>query len=140
MDIKYNVYYSTQSTGPWILANDEPIDHCQEGNSYTVSGLSKGTTYYFIIVGGYVENDEFIPLVTQAIGPQSLSSKGLDAIQATSILAAREYLPSIVGISSVLGHQFNASLAGSESLGMQFNINMITTTSPTALGHEFEVL
>lgn len=106
MDIKYNVYYSTQAAGPWTLANNEPIDHSQEGNSYTVTGLSKGTTYYFVVVGGYIKDEEFIPLITQAVGPQSLPSDGLNVIQSTSILVAREYIPIKVGWN-LLGHVFN---------------------------------
>ena len=40
----YNVYESTSSTGTYALVNTAPIT---TGTSYTVTGLTNGTTYYF---------------------------------------------------------------------------------------------
>jgi len=104
--IKYNVYYSTQKDGPWVLGNPTPIDHSQEGNSYTLSSLQKGTTYYIRVVGGYLNTeDEFVPLITQPVGPQTLPAQGISAVKTTASIIVKEYLVRIIS-DSIFEHQF----------------------------------
>lgn len=45
----YNVYYSSLKDGPWTLANSTPLSDQIYGNSYTISGLTSGLTYYVTI-------------------------------------------------------------------------------------------
>jgi hypothetical protein len=78
---KYNVYYGTNPLGPWTLANVTPLDHEDIGNSYTVSGLYPGVQYYVTVVGGVLdEDDTFIPLVNQFIGPTNRDASTINGI------------------------------------------------------------
>lgn len=88
--VRYNVYYSTFSKGPWTLANASPLVHDQAGNEYTITGLSKGTLYYILVAGGYIDDGEFVPLVTQPIGPSSEGARGIGA--ASSIISMRKHV------------------------------------------------
>lgn len=74
--ISYNVYYSTISpSGPWTRINTVLIDDSPTGNSYTLQGLTSGTLYYIIIVGGRINEDHvWVPLSGQAVGPSSDSA------------------------------------------------------------------
>jgi len=84
MDIKYNVYYATSPKGPWTLANSSPISHDDTGNYHVIAGLSGGV-YYVAVVGGIMSGGEFLPLVSQPIGPQKISSWGMGIDRAKSI-------------------------------------------------------
>ena len=67
---KFNIYYSTSVTGPWILANETPLDPDPTGyNMYNITGLQSNTVYYIQIVGGVMVDGEFSPLMSQSIGP-----------------------------------------------------------------------
>ena len=77
-DIKYQVYYSTLSSGPWTLVNSELIDHSPDGNSINIPDLQQNVNYYILIVGGVIEGSEFVPLISQSIGPQKLGAMGID--------------------------------------------------------------
>lgn len=74
MDIKYNIYYSLSSEGPWTLSNNTPIDHSDDLMEYFIDNLTSNTAYYITIVGGYIENEEFIPLMSQPIGPVDIGA------------------------------------------------------------------
>jgi hypothetical protein len=106
-DVKFNVYYSTAPNGPWTLSNDTPIDRIPEGNSWTVSGLVPNATYYFLVVGGIIEDNEFIPLRSQAIGPNSIGAVGVGS-QASATIAGRTFAPRRTDESS-LGHTFEVN-------------------------------
>lgn len=68
-DIKFNIYHSLSDNGPWTLASPTPISFSEDGEqSTTVSGLAAGTYYYMRIIGGRVEDETFIPLMSQIIG------------------------------------------------------------------------
>lgn len=108
MDIKYNVYYATSSTGPWTLANTTPIAHDLMGNEYTIGGLTRGTLYYILVVGGYIDDDdEFVPLMDQPIGPTTYGAQGVGAAPVAPI-AAREYITRKLANGS-LGHKVTVS-------------------------------
>lgn len=109
MDIKYNVYYSTFPKGPWTLANPTPLDHDPAGNEYTISGLKLGATYYFVVVGGYIEDEEFIPLVTQHIGPDGQGARGV-ASAPIAPLIIREHVVTRVEEGEGLRHQFEGKI------------------------------
>lgn len=79
MDIKYNVYYSAYENGPWTLANDTPIDHSDSEMSCFIPNLDPNTKYYIVIMGGYIEDNEFIPLQPQPIGPNNIGANALTA-------------------------------------------------------------
>lgn len=108
MDIVYNVYYATTINGPWTLANPTPIDHDQLGNEFTITGLTRGTLYYIQVVGGYMDGDEFIPLISQPIGPTPTGAKGIGAAPPLPI-ATREYVVRRVS-EGALGGQFEVSI------------------------------
>jgi hypothetical protein len=48
-DYSYRIYYSSSSDGPWTLANSVLFSDYLYGNSYTISGLTSGLTYYVTI-------------------------------------------------------------------------------------------
>lgn len=148
-DVKFNVYYSSAPQGPWILSNQTPIDRIPEGNNWTVSGLVPNTTYYFLVVGGVVEDDEFIPLRSQAIGPNSIGAIGVGS-QAVPTITARTFAPQKAG-ESMLGQTFTFGVVDEDPLSQQFNINALRTEdalgqqfglgifTDTELGQEFEI-
>lgn len=108
MDIKYNVYYSLQELGPWTLANNEPLDHNDDGNAYTVSGLQNNTAYYFTVIGGTLDDDDnFVPLVTQFLGPTNQTAGTVNGIAVPTILA-KTYGTDKQTTSS-LGHEFTVT-------------------------------
>lgn len=77
MDIKYNIYYSSYANGPWTLANDTPVDHVDEEMSFFIPDLDPNTRYYITVIGGYIENGEFIRLESQPIGPNNIGANAL---------------------------------------------------------------
>jgi hypothetical protein len=84
--IKFHIYYSLSSSGPWTQATEEPVEHTSEGHhSYVVLSLEKNTRYYFRIVGGEIIDNEFVPLFSQVItsanysGTTSLDSPLIEA-------------------------------------------------------------
>lgn len=121
LQVKYNVYFSTDPAGPWALANTTPIDHIDGGNQYTVTGLKKDVVYYFLIVGGYMEGEEFIPLVSQHIGPEGSKVSALGT----------NPLP------HVYAKVFTPHIPADTALGQKYEIPNITRTSQ--LGYKFQV-
>lgn len=92
MEVKYRVYYSLSSEGPWTLANETLIDNTSGGNSYEITGLQDNTLYYFRVVGGTLDEDNvFVPLVGQDIGPLSDPALGLDSLK--GIVSAMTFTP-----------------------------------------------
>jgi hypothetical protein len=121
IDLRYNVYISTSQHGPWTLANTTPIVHDPNGNQHTINDLSPGVTYWFLVVGGYVDGNDFVPLISQAIGPDGAQAVGVSQ-----------------GISGqIFGRVFAPKKPGSTLLGHRFGINGITIDSN--LGHRFNV-
>lgn len=116
MSIKYNVYYATTANGPWTLANDTPIDHDQNGMEYTISGLARGTKYYLRTIGGVVEDEEFIPYVSQPLGPNAEPAAGVEA-PGVNYLVAKAHVVHMSGgtvsgvalLEETLGHEFDIS-------------------------------
>lgn len=104
MDLKFNVYFSTASSGPWTLANSTPLDHIPAGNEYLLTGLKSGAKYFVTIVGGVIENGGFIPLISQPVGPESSPAAGVGIAPSTMVQVVN-FLPRI-NASSVLGHRF----------------------------------
>lgn len=104
IDIKYNVYYATQSNGPWTLSNSTPLDHVSGGAEHTVTGLKYGSVYYISIVGGIIQDGEFVPLMTQHIRPGSHSASGISTAPMNP-LKVRIFIPQIPEDAS-LSHQF----------------------------------
>lgn len=121
LDIKFNVYYSTSREGPWILANTTPIDHIPEGNQYTVTGLKIDVTYYFLIVGGYIEDGVLVPLVSQHIGPDGAAAAAFGTIT-KPIAFSKPFAPHIEAETS-LGHRFNIpGIYKTDGLGHRFAV------------------
>ena len=105
MSTKFNIYYATSPTGPWTLANLTPLDRVEAVQRYTITGLSTDTTYYVSIVGGVLDAlDNFIPLISQPIGPNQVGA-GDQSKNPASPIAVRTFSPQI-NVSSVLGHQY----------------------------------
>ena len=78
MEIKYNVYYSGSSNGPWIKSNTSLIDNNLLGNQYTITGLEQDVIYYIMVVGGVIDDrGVWIPLSGQPIGPNATPIKDL---------------------------------------------------------------
>lgn len=70
--IYYNIYHAQSEQGPWTTANDDPVLHNNNGNHFTVSGLQLGVVYYIAILGGVLEDDEFLPYAAlQSIANQA---------------------------------------------------------------------
>ena len=91
LDIKYNVYYSTSPTGPWTLDNPVPLDNVQGGTGYTITGLKKGAIYYVSIVGGIMQDGEFVPLMSQPIRPGPMQASGIGEAPMNPIMV-KEYI------------------------------------------------
>lgn len=107
-DIKFHIYYSLSSSGPWTQATEQPIDHTSDGHhSYAVYSLEKDRLYYFRIVGGEIINNEFVPLFSQVItGANSDGTTSLDS----SLIEAPFEVVTASGINiptyDTLGHTF----------------------------------
>ncbi len=70
MAVLYNIYISSNPTGPWDLVNETPISDDSSGNQYTISDLVNGRLYYIMVVGGRLDsNGVFIPISGQPLGP-----------------------------------------------------------------------
>ena len=92
---KYNIYYATTPSGPWTLANVTPLDHVDNLNSYTVTGLNTNTLYYFAIVGGELnESDEFMPFISQPIGPKPNGAGDVSSSPVT-LFTAQTFSPTV---------------------------------------------
>lgn len=102
---KFNIYYSPTPTGPWTLANPSPIDRDSVLNEYTVTGLNFSTQYYLTIVGGEVEDNEFLPHISQAIGPNNMGAGNVDIVT-DEVFLTRTFLPGVTDLSDPLGHTF----------------------------------
>ncbi len=86
MALKFNIYYKTDLSEPWILANNTPIDHDIEGNEFTVSGLKPDTRYYLTVVPGILDdNNNFVPYLNQAIGPTDFGVTDINDAQLCTI-------------------------------------------------------
>ena len=103
MDIKYNIYYSTDINGPWTLANPASIDHTEDVMTTTISGVALNVNCYFIIAGGVEEDGEFVPLLSQSIGPVAMGSRSVG--DAGKIYLTKPWMPYVRAIAT-LGHQF----------------------------------
>lgn len=105
MAIKYNIYYSTVLQGPWTLATVTPIDHVPSTvHEFEVTGLKTGTAYYIAIVAGDDASGEWIPLVGQSIGPNSISVGGV-GVPSMRTFKVVPFGPSIDDTIAV-GHRF----------------------------------
>jgi len=107
LDVKYNVYYSTQPNGPWTLSNTTPIDHVDGGGEHTITGLKYNSLYYVSIVGGIIENGEFLPVMSQYIRPGSYGAAGIGTAPIEPIII-RSFIPSLTQ-DATLGHVFTLS-------------------------------
>lgn len=106
MNTKFNVYYSTTPNGPWILANTTPIDRDPNGNEYTITGLRYGVVYYVTVIGGKLNNQgEFVPLVSQSIGPKQAGIGGVDS-DYKQVISVRTWLPNITN-EEIIAHEFS---------------------------------
>lgn len=108
LDIKFNIYHSRSINGPWTQSNDSPIDLSSDGNqSYIVPRLNGETNYFFRIVGGHYQGNEFFPLFSQVIGN---NSTGAVTSLESQLLPSPLQLITASGIASVdlgsLGHAF----------------------------------
>jgi len=79
-DIRYNIYYSLSSTGPWTKANASPVAHVAAGNTFNIDNLKPNTQYYIRVVGGVQVDGTFSELIPQAIGPEEGSAKGIEEV------------------------------------------------------------
>ena len=121
LEIVYNVYHSIKPDGPWILSNSTPIPRTSTGNQYTVTGLEKDVLYYFLVVAGHVVDGEFLPLTSQAIGPDSSTTSEL---QMKPNIFCRTFAPHILTSNSI-GHRFEISgITISSNLGHRFNVKL----------------
>jgi hypothetical protein len=109
-EVKFNVYYSISENGPWILANSSPLDADTSGhNSYTVSGLDHGATYFLSIIGGMVEDNEFFPMITQHIGPNTTGLiTDINALLKPALAKGITFAP-MVDTDDNLGHEFTVA-------------------------------
>lgn len=104
---KFNVYYATTANGPWTLANDTPIDRATSGlTQYTISGLNRNTLYYIAIIGGTMDGSDFVPLVSQPIGPKSSGAGDVNVNKV--IFSAKTFAPNI-STEDILSHQFEVT-------------------------------
>lgn len=102
---KFNIYYSISIDGPWTLDNPEPLDHVPTGNAYLLTSLRPGIQYYIAIVGGILnDDDEFMPLISQAIGPNASGAGGVQEVRLSPILI-QGFIPGTTTTSG-LGHMF----------------------------------
>jgi hypothetical protein len=106
INLKFNVYYSTNKEGPWVLANPIPIDYDPSGyHTFAITGLLQDTLYYVTVVGGQVHNGTFYPLLTQHIGPVAQGAGSIGGVKILDLKSARTFSPHI-NTSDALGHQF----------------------------------
>lgn len=99
MSVKFNVYYSTSSDGPWTLSNSSLLNNNTLGNSYTITGLNEGVLYYIIVVGGKLnEQGVWVPLSGQSLGPLPNPAK---EIANPNMISARTYSSRINNSSSL---------------------------------------
>lgn len=87
-EVKYNVYYSLSSAGPWTKANASPITRVEAGNSFTITDLTPGGLYYIAVIGGVEASGTFFELISQPIGPEEGTALRLDDVD-VSPLAVR---------------------------------------------------
>ena len=103
-NIYYNVYYSTTPKGPWTLSNSSPMLH-SDVNTHTVTGLKLNVQYYFLIIGGILdENNSFVPLISQPINPEGSIALGVGTAKIPPV-SVKTFAPT-TNISSGIGHQF----------------------------------
>lgn len=105
--VKYNIYYSTSPTGPWILANSEPVEKLSQGNTYTINDLIPGTQYYFNVVGGIEVDGTFYELISQEIGPNEAKARTVD--DAAVVPVSVRTLPISTHGGGGLSHQFTVT-------------------------------
>lgn len=103
MAIKFNVYYKTDLSEPWVLANQTPITFDPAGNEYTLEDLQPDTRYYLAIVPGLEENGEFTPYLNQAIGPTSNAVTDINSANVPTIQAKTRVNASL---NATLGNTF----------------------------------
>lgn len=108
MSTKFNIYYSTSANGPWRLANEEPIDRLEDGNEFTITGLQENSQYFVTIVGGVVEDDEFLPYLDQELGPEASKAGDFIVVSSHPRYKVRTFTPRRNGESS-LEHTFTVS-------------------------------
>ncbi len=105
MSIKFNIYYGPTVEGPWTLANVTPLDRIEGLQSYTIIGLNTNTIYYVSVVGGTLDSqDNFLPLISQPIGPSPIGA-GDQNLRPVSPIGVRTFSPKIVTDTS-LSHQY----------------------------------
>jgi hypothetical protein len=106
MDIKYRIYYAQTSSGPWFLANEgSEVDHVSDDTmSYTITGLGSNVVYWVAIIGGYLQDGEFLPLLSQSIGPKRVGTQGAGEIISAQF-KARTFAPH-VRQEETLSHTF----------------------------------
>lgn len=138
MSTKFNIYYATSANGPWYLANDEPLDRIEEGNEYTISGLRTNTKYYVAIVGGVVEDDEFIPYISQEVGPEAANAGDFVVVDSYPKYQVRTFAPKVPSTTK-LGMQVVLGINTTSGLNMQFQ-SYIQTDDPLGLQFEGHVL
>jgi hypothetical protein len=148
-NIKFNIYYSLSPDGPWTLDNDTPLDRVSTGNTYQISSLSAETLYYIRVVGGVIEDDEFVPLISQPItitkqnagdvnnviqGEASTRTFG-PRFNDTSSLSHEFTIDGILE-DSILAHQFTMELSVDSILSHQFAVEI---EADSLMGHQFTV-
>ena len=107
--IKYNIYYSISPKGPWILANETPVEDLPSGNSFTISNLQQGTVYYVTVVAGIEKLGIWYPIAGQSIGTIPENSIG---VSNTHIMAIKTFPESL-------------NVAGETKLAITFTVNLI---------------
>ncbi len=105
MITKFNIYYASTPDGPWTLSNPAPLDRVEGLQSYTITGLVTDTIYYVSIVGGVLDaNDNFVPLISQPIGPNPIGAAD-QSVRPVSPVGVKTFSPQII-TNSNLGHQY----------------------------------
>lgn len=106
MAIKFNIYYKTDLSEPWILANQTPVAFDPEGNEYTVEGLQPSTRYYLAIVPGIEENGAFVPYLNQAIGP---TKNAITDVNSAQVLTIQSKTRATANLNATLGNTFTVT-------------------------------
>lgn len=91
--IKYNIYYRPIHRPDWRLSNPEPLNHNLNGNTWVITGLETGASYYVAIVPGTLVNGTWKPLIHQSLKREHRGAGGLNIVENYPLYKVRTFSP-----------------------------------------------